>query len=76
MVETGRRHVQVTQVFEEYMERKGTANDNAEVVRSQAQRIMSQRQTVRPLPFSPRSYLVCITNDQVYYVVLQRLTRN
>lgn len=45
--------MQVTQVFEEYMERKGVANDNADVVRSQARRIMSQRQTVRPPPLLP-----------------------
>lgn len=37
---------QVTQVFEDYMQKQGMAQESAEVVRSQAQRIMAQRQTV------------------------------
>ena len=44
---------QVTQVFEDYLEKQGVANDNAAVVRSQAQRIMSQRQTVWPSRVPP-----------------------
>jgi hypothetical protein len=42
--------LQVAQLFQEQLEKQGAVQDAAEIVRSQAQRIVSQRQTVRAAP--------------------------